>query len=98
MPGINPLTSIMESLPVSLRARCSSLNNTVWNTGWAVSSALSGLVIQRFGYATPFYITAVLYATAATFLYLSFRGTPEGPAASDAPAEPLVRPEAPVPE
>jgi len=89
---------IMESLPASLRARCSSLNNTVWNTGWAVSSALSGLVIQRFGYAMPFYITAVLYATAATFLYLSFRGTPEGPAASGAPAEPLVRPEAPVPE
>ena len=60
---------VMESLPPALRARASSLNNTVWNAGWAASATLSGLIIQRFGYAVPFYITAVLYATAAlTFM------------------------------
>jgi MFS family permease len=49
----------------------------VWNTGWAVSATLAGWIIQRFGYATPFYITAVLYATAATSFYLAFRHQPE---------------------
>jgi len=49
----------------------------VWNTGWAVSATLAGSIIQHFGYATPFYITAVLYATASVYFYLAFRGLPE---------------------
>jgi predicted MFS family arabinose efflux permease len=67
----------MEALPSSLRARATSLNNMVWNTGWAVSATLSGVVIQRFGYDVPFYFTATLYAIAAITFYRAFRGVAE---------------------
>jgi MFS family permease len=69
---------VMEALPPSLRARSTSLNNLVWNIGWAASATLAGLVIQRFGYAVPFYITAGLYFCAASTFFLSFRKLPEG--------------------
>jgi MFS family permease len=48
--------------------------------GWALSATLAGLIIQRFGYAVPFYVTAVLYALAAGSFYLAFRHTPKIPA------------------
>jgi MFS family permease len=95
-PLINTL--VMESLPPGLRARASSLINTVWNGGWAVSATLSGFIIQRFGYAVPFYITAVLYATAAIGLYVSLRRDPEVHIEPAAPAELPVHPEAPIVE
>jgi MFS family permease len=95
-PLINTL--VMESLPAGLRARASSLINTVWNGGWAVSATLSGFIIQRFGYAVPFYITAVLYATAAIGLYVSLRREPEVHIEPAAPAALPVHPEAPIVE
>jgi MFS family permease len=64
---------VMEVLPRRLRARSTSINSALWHTGWAASAALAGQIIQRFGYAVPFYMTAVLYATAATTLFLAFR-------------------------
>ena len=70
-------TFVMEALPAGLRARSTSVTNLVWNAGWAVSATLSGLLIRRFGYSIPFFITAVLYATAALFFYFSFRHTAE---------------------
>jgi len=83
MQASSPLLQafVMESLPPALRARSTSLNNLLWNVGWAASATLAGVIIQRFGYAVPFYITAVLYAGAAIFFYSSFRNTPEGRAA-----------------
>jgi MFS family permease len=80
MQASTPLVQafVMEAMPPSLRARSASLITLVWNCGWAVSATLSGFIIQRFGYDVPFYITAVLYALAATIFYTSFRGTPEG--------------------
>ena len=48
-------------------------------------------MIQRFGYAVPFYITAVLYVTASLSFYLRFRGTVETraePAVAEAVAAP----------
>jgi MFS family permease len=72
---------VMEVLPHELRARSTSLNNMVWNLGWAVSATLAGVVIEHFGYAVPFYLTATLYLTAALTFYRAFRGTPESPAA-----------------
>ena len=70
-------TFVMEALPPSLRARSASLITLVWNCGWAFSATASGIIIQRFGYHVPFYITAVLYGTAATIFYRAFRGAPE---------------------
>jgi MFS family permease len=68
---------IMESLPRELRARSTSLSNLVWNAGWATSAALAGVIIQNFGYAVPFYVTAVLYGIAAFTFYAFFRNAPE---------------------
>lgn len=68
---------VMEVLPPGLRARSSSLNNMLWNLGWAVSATFAGSVLERFGNAVPFYCTAALYLIAAVTFYLAFRGTPE---------------------
>jgi MFS family permease len=79
MQASTPLVStfVMEALPPALRARSASFTNLVWNIGWAVSATLAGVVIQRFGYAVPFYVTAVLYLTAALWFYRAFRVVPE---------------------
>jgi predicted MFS family arabinose efflux permease len=60
-----------------LRARSTSLNNMLWNLGWAASAVLAGVIIERFGYSIPFYVTATLYLTAALTFYLAFRGRSE---------------------
>jgi MFS family permease len=82
MQASTPLVQsfVMEALPQELRARSTSLINMLWNIGWAVSATMAGLIIERFGYHMPFYITAVLYATAALTFYRAFRGTRETPA------------------
>jgi MFS family permease len=67
----------MEALPRGLRARATSLTNLAWNIGWAASATLAGAVIERFGYAMPFYATATLYLAAALTFYFAFRDTPE---------------------
>jgi MFS family permease len=89
---------VMESLPPALRASASSLNNTVWNAGWAVSATLSGLIIQRFGYAVPFYITATLYTVASLTFYFSYRKQPEIHVEAAPPPEVAVRTETPIVE
>lgn len=68
---------VMEALAPALRAPATSLNNLLWNVGWSVSATLAGWVILEFGYAVPFYVTAVLYGVAALYFYLVFRHTPE---------------------
>jgi predicted MFS family arabinose efflux permease len=70
---------VMETLPPALRARSASFTNLVWNAGWAASATLSGLMIVRFGYAVPFYVTATLYLGASLWLYRSFREIAEAP-------------------
>jgi MFS family permease len=67
---------VMEALPPGLRARSSSINNLLFNVGWALSVGFAGVLIMRWGYAIPFYITTVLYATAAIQFYFSFRHLP----------------------
>ena len=92
MQASTPLvqTFVMEALPPSLRARSTSLITLVWNIGWAVSATLSGLVIQRFGYDVPFYITAALYLTASLGFYLAsvHRGDARGAGRGQAVAAP----------
>lgn len=79
MQAATPLiqTFIMEALPPALRARGTSTINLVWNLGWACSALAAGSIIERFGFAMPFYLTAGLYATAAFTFWWSFRHTPE---------------------
>jgi len=75
MQASSPLlvSFVMETLPAGLRSRSTSINNLVWNIGWAASATLAGWIIERFGYAVPFYITATLYAVATIYFYLAFR-------------------------
>lgn len=79
MQAATPLLQafVMEALPPSLRAKASSTINLVWNLGWAMSALAAGSVIERFGFAMPFYLTAGLYFIAATTFWLAFRGVPE---------------------
>jgi MFS family permease len=79
MQASTPLVQafIMEALPQELRARSTSVMNMLWNIGWAASATVAGLIIERFGYHMPFYITAVLYLTGAVTFYRAFRGTRE---------------------
>ncbi len=60
-----------------MRARATTLINLVWNIGWGVSAVLAGTIIERFGYATPFYLTAVLYAIAAALFWSAFHRMPD---------------------
>ncbi len=80
MQASTPLVQafVMEALPPSLRARATSLITLVWNCGWAFSATASGIIIQRFGYHVPFYVTAGLYGLAALIFYRAFRRAPEG--------------------
>jgi MFS family permease len=75
MQSSTPLVNafVMEVLPPELRARSSSLNNMAWNVGWALTATFAGVLIERFGYAVPFYCTAALYALAAASFYFGFR-------------------------
>ncbi len=96
MQGGTPLVHsfVMEALPPGLRARATGMNNMLWNAGWAVSTACAGPLIQRGGFALPFYLTAALYGVASVTFYLAFRrhaSSAGGPrlgslAASPAPA------------
>jgi predicted MFS family arabinose efflux permease len=74
MQAATPLLQslIMQEVPPQLRARSTSVLNLLWNIGWALSSTASGRIIQRFGYAVPFYVTAVLYAVASVYFYRAF--------------------------
>jgi MFS family permease len=79
MQAATPLLQafVMEALPPALRAKASSTINLVWNLGWAVSAVAAGAVIERFGFAMPFYLTAGLYFVAATTFWFAFRRVPE---------------------
>jgi MFS family permease len=74
----------MEAVPRRLRATANSLTSMSWNLLWAASTAASGFIMQRYGYALPYYLTAGCYAVSAVSFYLFFRGMerrrgPEGP-------------------
>ena len=74
------LASVVLSAGVALRIErtgSSDTINLVWNIGWAVSAAGAGLIIEKFGFATPFYLTAGLYGIAAVTFWRSYRGMPE---------------------
>jgi MFS family permease len=63
----------MDSIPPALRARAVGIDNLCWWAGWAVSSALAGWVIERFGYAYPYYLTALFYGLATVTFWFNFR-------------------------
>lgn len=68
------LTSFaMEIIPPALRARAQAIDNMGWYLGWAVSSAISGWIMTRFGFAWPYYLTAACYGVATVTFWWHFR-------------------------
>ncbi|HEV8479504.1 MAG TPA: MFS transporter [Candidatus Eisenbacteria bacterium] len=73
-PLMNHFT--MESVPADLRARTTGLTNSLWQLGWAASTSLSGVLMMRYGYDYPYYLTAILYGSAAVLFYRMFKARP----------------------
>lgn len=65
----------MEQVPDSERATLNSAQTMIWEIGWTIGPASSGLVQQRYGFAPLFVATTALYAAAAAITYLFFRNT-----------------------
>ncbi len=63
----------MEMVPEGMRALANSWTMIAWNLSWSVSAAASGWMMQRYGYAVPYYLTAGCYAISAVSYYLMFR-------------------------
>lgn len=63
----------METVPEGLRAVANSWTMIAWNLSWTFSAAASGWIMQRYGYAVPYYLTAGCYAISAVSYYLMFR-------------------------
>ena len=62
----------MEALPPGMRATANSVTAMAWNLAWALSTAFSGWMMQRYGYSVPYYLTAFCYAFSAVCYYLFF--------------------------
>jgi MFS family permease len=62
----------MEVLSQKMRATANSVTAMAWNLSWALSTALSGWMMQRYGYSVPYYLTAFCYAVSAVSYYLFF--------------------------
>jgi predicted MFS family arabinose efflux permease len=77
-PLVNHFT--MESVPADLRARTTGLTNMLWQLGWAASASLSGVLMMRYGYDYPYYLTAILYGAAAILFYWMFKPRAAAPA------------------
>jgi MFS family permease len=63
----------MDTIAPGLRARAQAFDNMGWYLGWAVSSAISGQIMARFGFAWPYYLTALCYGAATIMLWWNFR-------------------------
>jgi len=78
----NPLYSAfsMEQTPERERGAVNSVQQLMWEVGWAVGPYLSGVVQARWGFAPLFISTAVLYGLAIAFTWLFFRHSETKPA------------------
>ena len=70
----SPISSafMMEVVPGYSRATVNSIATMAWNISWTFSTAFSGWVMQNYGYAIPYYLTAFCYAVSAVSFYLLF--------------------------
>jgi len=70
-PLIN--TFNLEIVGPGERATVSSLIQTVWNLGWALSGYAAGWIMQHVSYRLPYAFTLVLYTVSITSFYGYFR-------------------------
>jgi len=80
MNAANPIQSslMMEKVDDSVKGLGNSINQMVFNLGWALMGPVSMGVVSEYGsywgYAYVFCITAVLYLVGSTYFLLVFRG------------------------
>lgn len=74
MQASSPLTGSlqMELIPAGRRALANGLNSLSWNLCWAMTTALSGELMERVNYAVPYYITAGFYLVSTVLFYIFF--------------------------
>jgi MFS family permease len=74
-----PITDSYALSLVSARSRPMfvGLRMTTWNAAWALSSWLSGPLVERVGRSEPFLVTAALLAVYVVLFYILFRGEKE---------------------
>jgi MFS family permease len=72
---ISPIqgTFAMEMVPARLRGTLSGINSMAWNTTWAISSVVGGVLILALGYPRIFLISAACYAITGSVYFLAFR-------------------------
>ena len=72
---ISPIqgTFAMEMVPVRRRATLSGISTMAWNTTWAISSVVGGVLILVLGYPAMFLISAAGYAITGGVYLLAFR-------------------------
>src|SRR5690606_10313570 len=82
----NPIQSslMMSKVDNSIRGLANSVNQMVFNLGWALMGPVSIGIVMRYGaywgYATVFTITAILYLIGSVYFLIIFRNlksTPE---------------------
>ncbi|WP_442951131.1 MFS transporter [Paenibacillus sp. 481] len=79
MNAANPITStiLVENISNSKRGFANSLNQSVFMFGWASMGPVQSYFVTTYGsywgYAFTFSITGLLYVTAATYFYFTFR-------------------------
>ncbi len=75
MNVISPIqgTFAMEMVPARLRGTLSGVNSMAWNTTWAISSVVGGVLILALGYPSMFLISAACYAVTGTVYFLAVR-------------------------
>ncbi|WAA09933.1 MFS transporter [Fervidibacillus albus] len=75
----NPIQSslIMENVQDSMKGLANSINQMVFNMGWALMGPISTAIVMEsgpyWGYAKVFTITATLYFVASLYFYFVFR-------------------------
>lgn len=80
----------MEQVPAAARAAVNGVLNVAWEVGWMIGAALSGGLQPRYGLASMFLTTAVLYGIGTIYQYVAFAARDRAPAAP--PARLLQRP------
>lgn len=71
---VNPVYGAfsMEMVPARLRATLSGINTMAWNTTWAISSAIGGVIILTLGYPAVFLLSALFYIITGMVYLVSF--------------------------
>jgi len=78
MNGTNPIANqiVMEETEEEKRPIISNINTLSWSGGWAITVAISGVLIKNYGYLPSYYCTFGIYIIHIILLFLFYRNIP----------------------